>query len=85
MTKDKHIIRYKECLREVYDTDIVSHLILELMSKDESLDKLKIRVPLGKESEDLTFKTLGDLAFDYYYEHYDSDVTYGFSYSLEEL
>jgi len=73
----------EKIIRNYGDSDIVGYLVLELLVKDQSVKRM-VTLPLGPESSNITFKDLGDFAFDHYYKNYDSDSVYGFSYRIIE-
>lgn len=78
------MLELEKYLRKEGDPDIVGHLELELYIRKDFGENRKVLLPIGPESRDITFKELGDIAFEYYYEKYDSDETYGFAYKIIE-
>ena len=67
------------------DPDVVATLELEILVNKGKGENRIIEIPLGPDSNDITFDKLEEMAFDHYYENYDNDDTYGMTYKIIEL
>tara|TARA_R110000772_G_scaffold57747_5_gene130663 strand:- start:3674 stop:3919 length:246 start_codon:yes stop_codon:yes gene_type:complete len=79
--KDLKLERY---LREYSDPDVVAILEIELYVKKDIGENRIVKLPLSKESTDITFDELGDIASEYYDKKLKSDETYGYAYKIIE-
>jgi len=70
-------------IRNFGDPNIVGYFVMELLVSGKGF-KRNVVLPLGPESSDITFKQLGNLAFDYYNNLDKSKDVYGFSYKIIE-
>jgi hypothetical protein len=78
MTNIENIIRPKD------SPDIDSYIVLELLSKNDDIEK-EVNLPIcGCDLDTVTHKELEDLLFDYYCENYDTIDTYGFTFSIKD-
>ena len=79
------MLKLEEYLREDGDPDIVGHLEIEIYVAKAIGEDKKVRLPLGPESKEITFKELGEFAFEYYLEKLKVEGSYGINYKIIEI
>lgn len=77
-------MKLEDYILPVGDPDVVATLELEILVNKGKGENRIIEIPLGPDSNDITFTKLEEMAFDHYYENYDNDDTYGMTYKIIE-